>query len=261
MKKRILSVSLVAIFAIVAIAGASLAYLQDTDAQTNTFVVGEVKIDLFEDFNTENLHLIPAVPYTDPDTGVEQWRNQIEKEVYVKNTGINDAFVRVHIAIPAFQKNSTNINAIALDFDDQTTVNGKWIWGNTLDSNYPPRDGGEWNVYRDITINGIPYKVFVVTYETAIAKDEITPDAIDSIHMDPTVTNEDIAGWNTLYGKDEWAKVYVVAEAVQADGWDDPITALNTAFGDPSATDYQLPDFTAASEGDIFVERTSNDGN
>ena len=260
MKKKIFTLMLCIALAAIVVVGGSMAYFTDTDAQENVFTIGEIKIDLFEDFNTDQLRLIPAVPYIDQATGVTQYKNKIEKEVYVENTGANKAYVRVQVATPNFQKDGQNINVISLQFDDMTIVDGKWIWGTDVDTNYPPHvANGEWNMYRDITINGIPYKVYVITYETALDTGDITPDAFDSVMMDPAITQEDIAGWNTAYGEGEWAKVYVVAEAVQADGFDDAITALNTAFGVPG-TDY-VPDFGAASEGQTIVERVSNDGN
>lgn len=257
MKKKILALVLCVAMLAIAIAGGTLAYFTDTDAQTNAFTVGDVKIDLYEDFNTAKLNLLPAVAYTDIATGLTQYKNQIEKEVYVENTGTNDAYVRLHIAVPAFTKGGKNINVITCDFHDMTTVDGKWIWGKTLASNYPPRDSGEWNMYRDITINNVPYKVFVVTYETVLKKGDITVDAIDSVHMDPEITQDDIAAWNDAFGKGNWEKVYVVAEAAQADGFDDAITALDTAFGVPGT--YKV-DFTAEAEGQTFIERQSSDG-
>jgi len=49
MKKKLLSVALATIIAVMAISGASLAWLQDTtDPVTNTFTEGLVEIDLFE---------------------------------------------------------------------------------------------------------------------------------------------------------------------------------------------------------------------
>ena len=258
MKKKIIALAVAGALLAIAVIGGTFAYFQDTDTQENVFTIGNIKIDLFEDFNTDDLPMMPAVGSRDPQTGVTEMRNSIEKEVYVENTGDQDAYVRVHIAVPAFQKDGADINVFSTVFDDQTTVDGKWIWGSSLDANYPPRDGGQWNMYRDIEINGVPYKVFVVTYETALANGDITVDAIDSVYMDPSITQDDIAAWNTQYGEGEWNKIYVAAEAVQADGFDDAITALDTAFGVPGTYDV---DFTAAAEGQTFVERTSNDGN
>ncbi len=247
MKKKILSIALVVAMLAIAVIGGTLAYFQDTDAQTNVFTVGNIKIDLYEDFNSENLPLIPAVGTVDEETGVTEMRNTIEKEVYVENTGDQDAYVRVHIAVPALEDGR---NVIATTCDDMSTVDGKWIWGTTLDANYPNRDGGAWNMYRNITIDGVPYKVYVVTYETALANGDVTDDAINKAYMDPDTTQDEIANWNDQYG-DKWSKVYVVAEAVQADGFDDAITALNTAFGEPGTYDV---DWDAASEGQTTVE-------
>ena len=48
MKKKLLVLSLCVALAAIAIAGASLAYFTDTKSATNTFTVGNVKIDLIE---------------------------------------------------------------------------------------------------------------------------------------------------------------------------------------------------------------------
>ena len=50
MKKKILSICLVAIIAFTAIAGASLAYLTDRDSAENVFTFGNVEIELNETF-------------------------------------------------------------------------------------------------------------------------------------------------------------------------------------------------------------------
>ena len=47
MKKKILALCLILALAVTAIGGATLAYFQDTDAQTNVFTICNVKIDLF----------------------------------------------------------------------------------------------------------------------------------------------------------------------------------------------------------------------
>ncbi len=266
MKRKVMVIAL--IVAIAAIIGSfSLAFFTDTDAQKNTFVIGDVKIDLYEDFNTDEINLIPSVPCTVPKNevcpvcGVEDKdcdkcintgkHNQIEKEVYVENIGNEPAYVRVHIAVPALKD---GVNAIGVDMDEHNTVDGTWIWGTELTSNYPGRDGGTWNMYRNITIDGVPYKVFVVTYESILNPGDVTVDCINHASMQSDVTYEDINDWNDLYG-DKWKNVYVMAEAVQAEGFTDAITALNEAFGDPQADGYTAPDFFGAEEeNSTFVE-------
>lgn len=90
MKKKIISLCLVVALGATAVIGGTLAYFTDKDAQTNVFTVGDVKIDLWEDFgdNDENgtEELIPG--------------KKIEKEIWVTNTGSEDAYVRVHYAVP-----------------------------------------------------------------------------------------------------------------------------------------------------------------
>lgn len=100
MKKKVLTVCLVAVIAIMAVAGASLAYLTDTDAEDNVFTVGNVQIDLTENFS-QNSKLLPATGSAQQGTLV----NGVQKEVFVTNTGSEDAYVRVHIAIPAILDN------------------------------------------------------------------------------------------------------------------------------------------------------------
>ena len=47
-KKKIVTLALAAVLAVMAVAGASLAYLTDSKSATNTFTVGNVKIELIE---------------------------------------------------------------------------------------------------------------------------------------------------------------------------------------------------------------------
>ena len=68
------------------VAGGSLAYLTDRDSEANVFTVGDVRIELSEDFE-QGAKLTPGV--------------NIEKAPLIKNTGINDAWVWMEFAIPA----------------------------------------------------------------------------------------------------------------------------------------------------------------
>lgn len=156
MKKKIISLCLVVALAAVAITGASLAYFTDTDTETNTFTVGNVKIDLIESqyhrvnagkgdtTDTEPISggylwasgvTLQGKPENTPNytTSGEVWSgkyfsdSQIEEDAqtykntggyfdthsknmvpgsnvrknpYVKNTGSNDAYIRVRVLIP-----------------------------------------------------------------------------------------------------------------------------------------------------------------
>lgn len=264
MKKKIISIALV-VAMIAIIAAGSFAYFTDKDAQTNTFTVGNVKIDLFEDFNTANLPLVPAVGKID-ENGYAMFENKIEKEVYVENTGAEKAYVRVQIAVPMINNETIGENGeaigwqapIRLGWSEFTCHQGQWNWGTELAANDKPEglinSGHQMNMY-NVKIDGVWYCVYVGTYETALDPEEITLDAIDTVYMPPEITQEDIAYFDEH--APGWNNVYVVAEAVQIDGFDDAFTALNTAFGEPGK--YTV-DFKAESQGQIQVERTGAEG-
>ncbi len=60
MKKKLVTVCLVACMAVTAVAGGTLAYFTDTKTETNTFTVGDVEITLNEDnWDEENAKLVP----------------------------------------------------------------------------------------------------------------------------------------------------------------------------------------------------------
>lgn len=54
MKKKITAIFLCVALVAIAVVGASLAYFTDTDNETNTFTVGNVKIDLIEQQRGKN---------------------------------------------------------------------------------------------------------------------------------------------------------------------------------------------------------------
>lgn len=88
MKKKILSICLVAVMAVMAIAGASLAYFTAEDTATNVFTVGNVAIDLTE-------------PEWDKKGAVDAPEvypgEALAKDPTVKNTGKNPCFVRISV--------------------------------------------------------------------------------------------------------------------------------------------------------------------
>ena len=137
MKKKVIAICLCVALAAVAVVGASLAYFTDTKSATNTFTVGNVKIDLIESryhrqgYNSTNDSDIPAPDKT--ASGMDYIANgatiysndeikadaenyldyitkrgenmvpgkKIAKSPYVINTGANDAYVRIRVMIPS----------------------------------------------------------------------------------------------------------------------------------------------------------------
>lgn len=229
MKKKIFSLCLVAAIAVMTIAGASLAYLTDTDKADNVFTVGNVDITLEEEFDESLAKLMPAVGSAQEGT----LQNGITKEVFVTNTGSEDAYVRVHIAIPTILDNGNpnfdaSSNVLHFNYDEENAGENKWDWSNATGAPYV----GSWNYY-ETTINNIAYNVYVVTYEKALVSNEETVSAMNQVYLDSKVTNEDITEIKKELGN-EW-HIYVAAEGVQAAGFADAYAALNTAFGAPGS--------------------------
>ncbi len=89
MKKKLTAVSLVVALLAIAIIGTSLAYFTDDDEATNTFTVGNVKIELAEEKwdeavdNSENENMYPG--------------QTIDKDPVVTNIGKNPAFIRISV--------------------------------------------------------------------------------------------------------------------------------------------------------------------
>ena len=226
MKKKILAVCLVAVIAVIAIAGASLAYLTDNETAKNTFTYGNVDIRLEEEF-AQNSKLLPGI--------------DVAKTVNVRNVGTEDAFVRVHIAIPAILDSgiadqpqfAAYNNSLHWNFSKASVADGYWNWHatNTNGSSLAgwPGNGGDWNFYQT-TIGNVVYNVYIATYETALAADAVTAeDAIYKVFLDTKLDNADLAAINKALNGD-WS-IYVAAEAVQKAGFDNAYDAFAAATG------------------------------
>lgn len=108
MKKKIIAFGLVVAMLAIAVVSGTLAYFTDSDEATNTFTVGNVKIQLVEQQSSDaglvefdqNKLLMP---------GVAQ-----DKFVSVKNVGKNDAYVRVNVLIPKDSAEVLVFNADAI---------------------------------------------------------------------------------------------------------------------------------------------------
>lgn len=86
MKKKILTLCLVLALAATAVIGGTLAYFTDTDAETNTFTVGNVKIDLIE----SQYHRVNAgkgeTTEAEPIIGGYLWASNVKLEGTEENT-------------------------------------------------------------------------------------------------------------------------------------------------------------------------------
>lgn len=271
MKKKILAIALVVAMLAVAIVSASLAYFTDEDYATNAFTIGEVDIDLREDFGNED----------DDGDGKDETKEfypgvDVKKEVWVENTSTtaNDAYIRVHIAFPvelapriATKDVDGKVTDYTYDINGQdglaivTADTTKWTWTDIYNANI-----GEVG-------NQIPCVVYVATYKTSVAAGAKTDNAITAVKLNVAADTDIVDGALHLFmdaNKDgEWDEgelrvnaqganhpfkidVEVAAEAVQVEGMqaidgnkdvkgnDKAIAAdaLDTAFGVPGT--YEL---------------------
>ena len=169
------------------VAGGSLAYLTDRDSEANVFTVGDVRIELSEDF-AQGAKLTPGV--------------NIEKTPTIKNTGINDAYVWMDWAVPAALDNAAaSANVIHYNYLSYTDeietdkVTDKNVTDGIAAGFFPAgttaqdiKDGAYW-IYndhqkvRDEVINGVDYKVYTYLYNKALAPDETTLAGIWNVYL------------------------------------------------------------------------------
>ena len=236
MKKKIFAICIVVCLAVMAIAGASLAYFTAEDSADNVFTMKGIKIELDEVFE-QNSTLIPGL--------------DINKDVFVTNTGSADAYVRVHLAIPAVLDNGF----IRMGIADGSVADGQWSWL----PEYSEGDGmSDDSVNRyTASIDGIEYNVYVVTYRTALGAGQKTAtQALDKVFVDSAVdcewdeaescfyytdANGNIAHPDQFADENGNVIIKVFAEAAQTVTFDNAYDALNTAFGTPGAADYVAP--------------------
>ena len=243
MKKKLIAIFLCVALVAIAVVGASLAYFTDTKSVTNTFTVGNVKIDLLESsLHRENAGVANGATstselwsdvdkegsgntskykagdtfYTDAqiEANAAEYRcenvqlipgRSYHKMPYVKNTGKNDAYIRIRVMIPA------DLDTAVLNSSMYTsTAMGKGEFTMAVDQTG--------TVERD----GLNYNVYTFTRIDPLAPGEMTYwNVWGTIHMDTTVTtaqSEALFGENGSY-HDGVFPVLVEADAIQSEGF------------------------------------------
>ena len=230
MKKKILTIALVVALIAIMVSG-TFAYFTAEDQVSNTFTIGSVKIEIYEnDEATEEDtiefgKLTPVVNVNDPS----QDPNYIKKVVEVKNTGANDAYIRTHIALP-----TDLVGYLYLDLNTEG-------WTRQADTT--------------ATVDGVAYTVFTYDYNTAVASDAFTVELLKGVYLGSNVDLKEDANGNLVFilrdadreviGTSAFvahtktdagyisntACVLVASEAIQAEGFNDATTALNSGFG------------------------------
>jgi len=280
--KKILSITLVVVLLAGMAVSGTMAYLQDTDSDVNVMTLGNVSIeqheyervvengtyktDIIDDVTsyvlkdfTQGKALVPSAlvtngPGWDWDsttvrmTQVDSYggmqvfvaaSNAQDKFVTVENTGKTDAYIRTLVAI------------------EVGSTDGSLI-GTSYHSTWEKAEIGK------ITIDGNGYMLFEYAYEGGELSDgswrhengilpagDTSYPNLSQVYISAAATNEDMValdgnGNGTL-------DILVLSQAVQAEGFADAQTALDTAFGDITTTNHPWVDENGNSTVNIPV--------
>ena len=268
MKKKVTALCLCVALLAVAVVGASLAYFTDTKSATNTFTVGNVKIDLIESkYHREGNDNSGDTSIPDPthkvvaDDGMKyvttghtmftndeikadaaQYSDYIGKHgsnmvpgrnfakcPYVINTGANDAYIRIRVMIP-HDGDVDNGGIINAMFCSTATSSGEFQQGANGE-NWPVVEA---NGYTGE--NGLKYDVYTFTRTEPLKAGAMTEwNVWNFVGIGKNVTNADIekAIENGVITRTETGalslNVLVQADAIQAEGFADA-TAAFAAF-------------------------------
>lgn len=258
MKRKIVTVCLAAVLVIIAVAGASLAYLTDTDERTNTFTVGDVDITLIEQRKGANgLESYGEGSYK-LKPGKSNDGNAVSKIVTVKNNGTEDAYVWVELRIPAYLVSNeykaephTNESKNALHWNSYGCFNVEYNSGNywrlavsdgivdaehkVTNADMVAVEAGLWYDYEYVGTEDDGNTVVIRTkMKDVLPAGKTSLPALAQVYMDWRVTKT-ADGYKLPDGteipKDASWKIDVRAYAIQADGING-IDAAIAAFAD-----------------------------
>lgn len=253
MKKQVLAISAVLGIAAIALSAGTLAYFTDQKTVTNTFTVGNVKIDLIEQQRkvgddgkkTTELEDFKQGQTIYPIVGSAQGEhdaihmptaeNYVDKMITIKNEKDSEAWVRAYFAIPSalddgYETFNAGKNILHFNFgnDDSgaTTYQASWQWKN----------GNKWNYY-ETEIDGVKYNVYFADYAEKLAGNATTTQLISGVYLDMGVTvngagNLALGGTDLGVSADAEIKCPVFAVAVQAEGFANADEAVKASFGD-----------------------------
>ena len=196
MKKKLTAIFLCIALVAIAIVGASMAYFTDTKEATNTFTVGNVKIDLIESrFHRVGMGNSRDTSIPDPTTTVSGMKyvedgqvaftdeaikedaakytdyigtrgqnmvpgRRVAKSPYVVNTGKNDAYIRIRVMVP------TAANNDYVDVKEGGVITNMWCSTATKSGEFQQGEASNSPVITKegyIDKNGLKYDVYTFT--------------------------------------------------------------------------------------------------
>ena len=228
MKKKITAIFLCVALLAIAIVGASLAYFTDTKSATNTFTVGNVKIDLIESkfhrtgsggtgdtsipapdqtasgmkyisdgteaFTDEQIKT-DAATYQEEYLAVKGQNmvpgRRVAKSPYVINTGANDAYIRIRVMLP------TAANNDYVNVHNGGVITNIWCSTSMLSGEFVnTKSGGQ---------NNEPY-----IKKAAVTRDGVTYDVYTFVRNEPLKAGA-MTEWNV------WNNIGINKDATAAD--------------------------------------------
>lgn len=213
MKKKILALSMCIALAAIAIVGASLAYFTDTKTAKNTFTMGNVQIKLDE----ANINDLKGDRVTSNEYNVYPGA-VVTKDPIVHNIGKNGAYIRATVNVSNWMK---LVGAYYPDFKETFPNDGYKAALNLLVGEL----GEGWSVVGveagDVFTIGQFDAKFILKYDGVLASGTDTTAMFQTVTIPAGIDNANA---------DSFDEVKVVAQAIQADGfdtWEDAFAAFD----------------------------------
>ena len=213
MKKKITALCLCVALLAIAVVGASLAYFTDTKSATNTFTMGNVAIKLDEtNVNDPNGARVTSNAYNVYPGAV------VTKDPIVHNVGANAAYIRATVNVSNWMN---LVSAYYPDFEETFPNDGYKAALNLLVGEL----GEGWSVVGveagdTFTIGQFDAK-FILKYDGKLAANADTTAMFQTVTIPTGIDNANA---------DSFKEVKVVAQAIQADGfdtWEDAFAAYD----------------------------------
>ena len=199
MKKKLVTGALLCAFGAVAVTGGTLAYFTDTKAETNTFTVGNVAIEIDEMMIDKDG---AWVAYEDEQhlSPIAQSKAPFNKLVETENVGTEPAYIRTFVTCP---KDMYDYLGLGFNKQDKVLTNdeGENMYSLT-----------KWSDVGTFTINGEETSVFMCEYNGVVAAGESIL-SLNKVWLYDNVTNEVVKEFDLANGA---FNVEVVSQAIQA---------------------------------------------
>lgn len=233
--KKIIAMALALVLVAGLSIGGTLAYLKDQDSDVNTMTMHNVHIEQVEQERNASGELTnftqdkPAYPVVGPieyadekitinggeyELFTPELKNVVDKIVTVKNTGTTDAYIRTIVAIEAPDGDPNDL--IHININDG--MEDKKVAHSPVGI---------------VSIDGVKHYCAVFTYNEALAVNAVSAPSLLQVFLDSKADND----YCNQFGE-TW-DIQVLSQGVQAAGFENASTALNTAFGEVTSANIQ----------------------